>query len=243
MGKTDNVEFATGERIPILYEDRSVLVVDKPRGWMLAPSSWQKKSRNLQRALVASVRAGDFWARSRNLKYLRFVHRLDAGTTGLLLVAKSPGALGAYSALFQSRGMKKTYLAVVHGAPKESQWTCRLRLAPDRARPGRMKVDERRGKEAETQFRLLQAGAETALVEARPLTGRMHQVRLHLAAAGHPVVGDELYGHVAQEEAAARLALRAVELAYADPFTGRPVRIRAPVEEFLSEYGFGAAPQ
>jgi 23S rRNA-/tRNA-specific pseudouridylate synthase len=69
MAKPDYIELSTGERIPILYEDRSVLAIDKPRGWMLVPVSWQNTSRNLQAALTSSIAARDFWARSRNLKY------------------------------------------------------------------------------------------------------------------------------------------------------------------------------
>ena len=117
MAKPNQIELPTGERIPILYEDRSVLAIDKPAGWMLVPFSWQKTSRNLQAALTSSIGAGDFWARSRGLKYLRFVHRLDADTSGVLLLAKSPGAVNSLGALFEGRRMEKVYLAVVRGAP------------------------------------------------------------------------------------------------------------------------------
>ncbi len=238
MAKPNWIELPTGQRILILYEDRSVLVIDKPPGWMLAPSSWHKRSGNLQRALEASIKAGDFWARLRNLDYLRFAHRLDAGTSGILVLAKTPGALGALGALFQGRQVAKLYLAVVRGVPAQTQWSCGLKLAPDRANPGKMRVAPERGKEATTQFRLLQAGQGTALLEARPFTGRTHQIRVHLAACGHPVVGDGLYGPVPDRPAQLQLGLRAAGLAYTDPFTHRPVRIRAPVEEFARQYGF-----
>src|SRR5438477_532805 len=102
---------ATGERIPILYEDRSVLAIDKPSGWMLAPDSWRETGRNLHAALMAGIGAGDFWARSRNLKFLRFVHRLDAETSGVVLLARSAGAVRAYGKLFEGRQMEKIYLA------------------------------------------------------------------------------------------------------------------------------------
>src|SRR6185312_3610095 len=124
MPKTDFIELPTGEKISVLYEDRSVMAIDKPRGWMLVPFSWQKTSRNLQAALVSSIAAKDFWARSRNLKFLRFVHRLDADTTGILLFAKSLGAVDSYGNLFESRKMEKVYLAVVHGKPKQNEWVC-----------------------------------------------------------------------------------------------------------------------
>jgi 23S rRNA pseudouridine1911/1915/1917 synthase len=235
--------------IPILYEDRSVLALDKPAGWMLAPDSWDRTGRNLQLALQSSLNAGDFWARSRNLKYLRFVHRLDAETTGIMLFAKSPGALRALSELFETRRVEKTYLAVVHGVPKQNQWTCALPLIPDPGMKGRMKVLKQAArntqleeKDAETHFTVLQSlpANSTALIEARPTTGRTHQIRAHLAAAGHPVVGDPLYGTdaAAASKGRQRLALRAIKLAFRDPFQNRMIHIEAPTREFLGEYGF-----
>src|SRR5260370_38061968 len=144
---------------------------------MLVPFSWQKTNRNLQAALTSSIAAGDFWARSRGLRFLRFVHRLDAETTGILLLAKSQGAVASYGELFESRQMEKTYLAVVTGAPKETEWTCRLKIGQDATQRGNMKVDARHGKEAVTHFRVLQTHNDAALVEARPLTVRTHQIR------------------------------------------------------------------
>jgi len=237
VAKPNRIELPTGELIPILYEDRSVLAIDKPRGWMLIPYSWQNTDRNLQAALTSSIAARDFWARSRNLKFIRYVHRLDADTTGILLLAKSPGALETFGELFESRRMEKVYLAVVQGAPKEKEWVCSLKLGPDPARRGGMKVDARQGKEAETQFRVVQAGRNTTLVEAHPLTGRTHQIRVHLAESGVPVVGDDLYGPQPARPGK-NLGLRAIGLAFSDPFTRRRIRIEAPVEEFCREYGF-----
>jgi len=237
MAKTTHIELPGAEPILILYEDRSVLAIDKPRGWMLVPFSWQKTGRNLQAALVSSLAAGDFWARSRGLKFIRCVHRLDTDTTGVLLFAKSLGGLQTYGNLFESRRMEKTYLVVVHGTPKQKEWTCRLKLAQDPTRIGRMIADSRRGKDAETRFRLLQTIRDKTLIEAHPLTGRTHQIRVHLAESGVPVVGDDLYGTLLGKNAL-RLGLRAVRLAYADPFTRRRVDIRAPLDQFVLEFGF-----
>ncbi|HTV42904.1 MAG TPA: RluA family pseudouridine synthase [Candidatus Sulfotelmatobacter sp.] len=243
MPKTNSIELPGCEPIPILYEDRSVIAVDKPRGWMLVPHSWQKTNRNLQAAVTSSIAARDFWARSRNLKFLRHVHRLDADTTGILLFAKSPGAVETFSDLFEGRKMEKTYLAVVVDPGKDTlkgghqtEWSCRVKLAPDPRNPGKMKVDARNGKESETHFKILETAGKFTLVEAKPVTGRTHQIRMHLLESGLPIVGDELYG---KREGKLPLGLRAIKLAYMDPFTGKRVAIFAPAEEFLEEFGFG----
>lgn len=244
MGKPDYIELGDGRnalRIPILFEDRSALAIDKPAGWLLAPISWQRTGRNLNAAIVSSLNAGDFWARSRNLKFLRFVHRLDAETTGIVLFVKSPGAMDAYSNLFENRATDKRYLAVVHGIPRQTEWTCRQKIGPDPRWKGRMQIDARQGKEAETTFRLLETREDKSLVEARPLTGRTHQLRLHLTASNHAVVGDPLYGKERASSpgfAAFPLALRAVRLAYRQPFTGKNVVISAETADFLRCFGF-----
>ena len=259
MAKPPYVELDEEVRLPILYEDRSVIAIDKPCGWMLVPFSWQRTSYNLQAAIMSSITAGDFWARSRNLRFLQYIHRLDAETTGVLLLGKSPGAVDSLSDLFESRRMEKRYLAVVAGLPREPEWICREKIAPDPARIGRMKIDSHAGKESETHFRVLQQTKGAALLEARPVTGRTHQIRVHLAASGHPVVGDEMYGHRPERSpvpltksrpSPARtgvgnrtpdlfpLGLRAMSLSYVNPFDQRRVSILAPTDEFVRAFGF-----
>ena len=194
MAKPNFIELPGCEPIPILYEDRSALAIDKPPGWMLAPVAWQNTSRNLQAAIESSIAAHDFWARSRGLKFLRHVHRLDADTSGVLLFAKSPGAVERFFDLFESRKMEKTYLAVVIGAPKQNEWTCELKLAPDKKRFRKMKVDARFGKESETHFKILETRGKFTLVEAKACH-RSHAPDSR-ASGGirFAVVGDELYG-------------------------------------------------
>ncbi len=224
-------------QIPILYEDRSVLALDKPAGWLLVPDDWHQTSRNLQAAINASIAACEFWAHSRNLRFLRYIHRLDAETSGVLLCVKSPGAMAGYSQLFESRQTEKVYLAVVHGEPRQREWTSNQPLSPAPGVAGRMKVDERDGKPAETHFRVLETKADRSLIEVHPLTGRTHQIRVHLVDAGHPVVGDPIYGPVGRFKDGP-LALRAVALGYTDPFTRRHVHITASAEDFLRTHGF-----
>ena len=241
MAKPNFIELPGCEPIPIIFEDRSVIAIDKPRGWMLVPDSWRKTNWNLQTAIDSSIRADDFWARSRNLTYLRHVHRLDADTSGVMLFAKSEGAMRAMSDMFESRRMEKTYLAVVEGLPKEKEWTCELPLGPDPNKFGKIRVDNSAtGKEAETRFRALASNERFTLIEANPLTGRTHQIRVHLAQSGCPIVCDELYGRV---QPGFRLGLRAVRLAYKDTFTRRPVNIIAPAENFLKEFNFQLTPE
>ncbi len=246
MGKPNAIELGDGSRLPILYEDRAVLAIDKPVGWMLVPFNWQRTRWNLQAAIESSIRSGAFWATSRQLGFLRHVHRLDAETSGVLLFGKSRGAVETLGDLFESRAMEKTYLAVVSGVPKRAAWDCHLKLGPDPKVIGRVRVDARLGKEAATSFRLLASRRDSlfgdiSLVEARPVTGRTHQIRVHLAATGHPVAGDPLYGLPATQ-GNQPMGLRAVRLAYRCPFTRRTVDIRAPTEEFLREYGFAGVP-
>jgi RluA family pseudouridine synthase len=237
MAKPNFIELPGCEPISILFEDRSVLAIDKPRGWMLVPYSWQRTQRNLQAAIDSSIRGGDFWARSRGLKFLKNVHRLDADTTGILLFAKSFGAVETISDLFESRQMEKTYLAIALGEPKQKEWTCELKLAPDKQRFHKMKVDPRHGKDSKTHFKILETRRKFSLVECKPITGRTHQIRVHLAESGLPIVGDELYGKLIDK---LPLGLRAVKLEFRNPFTKKRVTISAPTENFLKEFGFDA---
>jgi hypothetical protein len=202
---------------------------------MLGPDDGDHVDRSLHRALVDSIEAGDWWARSRNLKFLRFVHRLDAPTTGVLLFSKSQGAMPALSRVFAERTVKKAYLAVTDGVPSLGEWVCREPLGPDLVEHGKHRVDHSpEGKPAETGFRVLGSREGRALVLALPVTGRTHQIRLHLAHAGCPVAGDILYGRKDFHG----LALRAFRLEYPDPFLRRPTLIIAPTEGFCRRYGY-----
>ncbi|HIG26838.1 MAG TPA: RluA family pseudouridine synthase [Verrucomicrobiales bacterium] len=243
MAKSKSIKLPKGVEIPIVYEDSRLLAVDKPAGWMLAPDSWTRTGRNLQLALVSSIHGGAFWARSRNLKFLKFIHRLDADTSGLLLFGKHPGVMSAYSELFQRRQIQKTYLAVVQGQAKEKEWSCRLPIGPVFKQRGVMRTDRKNGKDAKTFFRLLEKKDDRSLVSAHPVTGRTHQIRVHLDACGLPVLHDPLYPSGLEScnnerSAKNRLALRAVALRFKDPFSKKSITIRCPHQEFLADYSF-----
>ncbi|MFM2082760.1 MAG: hypothetical protein RL380_1451 [Verrucomicrobiota bacterium] len=241
MSKPNYIELGRGKtlvQMRILYEDRAALAIDKLEGWLLIPFSWRDTARNLQAAITSSIAAGDFWSRSRNLKYLQYVHRLDGDTSGILLFGKTHGAVQSLSKLFEERVTEKVYLCVVAGVPKQTEWTREDKIEKDGGQIGRMRIDPQFGKDAETSFRVLETiernGKPYTLVEARPRTGRTHQIRVHLAASGHSIVGDKIYGG----QVAPILGLRAIFLGYPDPFRQVPVRIRADQDEFRREFGF-----
>ncbi len=238
MAKPREIVFPDETRIPIVYEDRSVLVLDKPAGWIVAPDDWYNTRRNLTLALRSSLENGDWWAKSRSLRFLRIIHRLDAESSGLLLCVKNPGAVEAYGALFETREVSKVYWAVVDGPLPGNEWVRRDSFSPVPHRTGVFRVTSSEGREAETWFKLLGQEGTLSLIEARPSTGRTHQIRLHLLASGLPVVGDELYGSGHRDG----LALRAMELAYSDPFTTVRIVIHARPGNFVSRYGIRWSP-
>lgn len=243
---------------PILHEDDALIAFDKPSGLLIAPDRWDKKRANLMTLVHAKL--GDHVAN---------VHRLDADTSGIVLCTKDKVSLDFVSGQFQGKTAKKTYLAlcyvppvaeamkVVRPARDESgrlpdEFTIDLALGEDETQPGRMRVFKRRGgKACTTAFRTLErfhdrAGRVFAWVECSPLTGRTHQLRVHLAAAGAPILNDPFYGvpdvrlrlsdlkrgYKGREEEKPlidRMALHASGLTVNHPATREPVTITAPL--------------
>jgi len=240
VAKPMYIQFPGYDPIPILFEDRTVIAIDKPAGWMLIPYTWRRTNRNLQAAIDSSIASGAFWAKSRNVKQLQHLHRLDAETTGILLFAKSPGAHRVIGGLFGQREMEKVYLAVVEGEPPSLSWRCTKSIGPVAGQPGRMQIDSKGGKPAETGFRVLARQAGRALIECRPVTGRTHQIRIHLLDARLQIVGDPLYQRDRSRGVSPLfpMALRAVKLGFSNPFTSRKVLIQADQEAFLEAFGF-----
>jgi RluA family pseudouridine synthase len=221
-------------QVEALYEDRALLAINKPAGLIAAPESWSRTRRNLMLYLQEGIARRAFWAASRGIRWLRNVHRIDADTSGILLLAKSPVALDRMTALWERREVAKEYVALVEGRPRANSFRIARGLAPHPKRQGMMVPDDRRGKSAETLVEVTQRFARHALLRVTPITGRTHQIRVHLAGAGLPIVADPLYG-TGKPAPMPRLGLHAARLRFSHPFTHQPVEIVAPWPEDLRE--------
>ena len=201
-----------------LHADEDLLVLVKPAGLLCVPGRGPDKQDCL------SARAQARWPGA------LIVHRLDQATSGLVLMARHIEAQRTLSDAFAQRLVDKRYQAVVQGTPAQPTdaqgWgLIDLPLIADWPRRPLQKVDWEHGKPSQTRWRVLQHDAQcgTTLLALQPLTGRTHQLRLHLASIGHPILGDALYADAATQARAPRLMLHARELALAHPRTGEPL--------------------
>lgn len=202
----------------ILHCDTQLVVADKPAGLPTVPGRpvelhdclWHRV-----RALVADALV---------------VHRLDMATSGLVLFARGIDVQRALSRAFAQRRVEKTYEAVVAGELPGDFGEIDLPLSADWPNRPRQKVDPQRGKPSVTRWRVLprETPQGTTRLELQPRTGRSHQLRVHLAALGHPILGDRLYAPPSAADGASRLMLHARALAFAHPADGEPMRFESP---------------
>jgi len=208
-----------------LHEDRDIIVVDKPAG-LLTISTDRETSRTAYFILTDYVRKGV--AKSRNRIFI--VHRLDRETSGILIFAKNEEAKFRLQSQWQDT--KKQYLAVVHGRCEKRAETITSYLAENQAHGVYTTADARKGKLSHTAYKVLKETRDYSLLEVDLLTGRKHQIRVHLAGIGHPVVGDERYGkeHKRQQ----RLALHARSISFKHPFTGEQLSFETKIPAFFN---------
>ena len=178
--------------VPVLFEDEHLLAISKPASLLTSPDRYDPKRANLMRMLLEGVERQVPWAVERGIKYIANAHRLDFETTGILLLAKDRPTLVSLANQFGAMKPSKTYVALAMGVPTEDAFTVDLRLSPDPRRVGLMRWT-RTGKPSVTNFNVKEKFAGASLIECRPLTGRTHQIRVHLRARGHPIYGDEAY--------------------------------------------------
>ena len=231
--------------IPVLFEDDQLLALDKPAGLLISPDRATPERPNLTGLLHEAIAAGKPWAVERQLTYLANTHRLDGEASGILLLAKSKPVLVALANLFSSEKPESRQVALVHGSPKEDHFEVNAKLAPHPLTPGMMRVDPREGKKASTRFEVLERFPDHTLLRCQPVTGRPHQIRVHLQNSGLRIVGDALYGGAplllsrlkqdyrlkpgrTERPLLARVTLHAEQLALPHPVTGETVTITSP---------------
>ena len=206
--------------LAIVHEDRHLVVIDKPPG-LLTIATEKERERTAYRLLW------DLLGRHRPVARPFVVHRLDRETSGLLVVAKTPGAKTALQTQFAARTVDRGYVAVVEGVMRKDTRTLVDRVEEDAAYRVRIARGGRRGgREAITRYRVRERGRDATLIDIALGTGRRHQIRVQLAAIGHPVVGDAQHG--SRRDPLRRVCLHASVLGFVHPGTGEPARFESP---------------
>jgi 23S rRNA pseudouridine1911/1915/1917 synthase len=211
-------------RFDVAFEDEHLIVVDKPAGVVVHPGHGRERG-TLVQALAGRVAGGTDPARP------GVVHRLDRDTSGLLVLARTEQAFFALSELIRRRAVTREYLAAVDGRPRARTGTIDAPLGRDRRVRTRMSTDTDDPRDAVTHFEIVEALEGASILRVRLETGRTHQIRAHLLAIGHPVLGDPEYGKPAA--GLARQFLHAEHLAFTHPVTGEPVDLRSPLPDDL----------
>lgn len=195
--------------LDLRYQDEHLLIVNKPAGLLSVPGRGEDK----QDCLIFRVQA--------NYPEALIVHRLDMSTSGILVLARSKTAHAQLSKLFECRQVHKRYIAVVHGLFTASRGRIALPIITDWPNRPRQMVDFTMGKASDTRFTILNQSISRHIssVLLEPLTGRTHQLRLHLQAIGHPILGDKLYAPTAIAQQSERLLLHAQSLSFQHPIT------------------------
>ncbi len=208
--------------IQILYEDRDIIVVVKPAGLLTIGTDYEK-SKTVHYILNDYVRKGN--PKSFNRVYV--VHRLDKETSGILIFARSEQAKKFLQKNWENT--EKHYLSILHGNIKEKEGIITSYLAENKALRVYSTNDYAKGRLSHTAYKVLQESKGFSLVDVNLLTGRKHQIRVHFAEKGHPVVGDKKYGE--SKNVSKRLALHARSIVFTHPFTGKPMTFDTGVPE------------
>ena len=213
----------------VAYEDDNVIVVDKPAGVVVHPARGHRTG-TLAQALAGRAAGGNEPWRA------GIVHRLDRGTSGLLVVAKSDDVHRVLKEQLKARALQREYLALVDGLPEARTGTIEAPVGRHRRDRVLMSIDSDDAREARTHFELERALARTALLRIALDTGRTHQIRVHMAAIGHPVCGDPQYGGaaVAGRYGLTRQFLHAARLTFPHPVTGDEVVVTSPLPDDLA---------
>lgn len=232
--------------IPVLFEDEQLLALNKPAGLLTSPDRYDLNRPDLMGLLHRDIERGATWAKHRpGLIYLMNAHRLDADTTGVIILAKTKTVLIALANLFGSEQPLKTYVALVRGSMQQDTFEVNAKVAPHPLKLGQMRVEEKNGKQARTEFTVRERFKGYSLLECRPVTARTHQIRVHLQHLGLSILGDNIYGgsqlllstlkkdfHLKPKKVErpliSTLALHAEKLVLPHPGTGIEISIESP---------------
>ena len=191
----------------ILYRDERLILFDKPPGLLSVPGIGPEKADCLASRVTEAMPGA------------RIVHRLDRDTSGIILMAMDAEAHRSLSIQFQDRVVHKVYQALASGHPAENEGVIDLPMRKDLDHPPRQIIDHVHGRSAQTRWSVLDRGSDWTRFELRPVTGRSHQLRLHLQQIGHPILGDDLYASGEMAGSASRLCLHACQLGFIHPST------------------------
>lgn len=214
-----------GAPVGILYRDPHLVVVDKPAGVITHPTAGNREGTLVNRLLAMGIPLAPAGGALRP----GVVHRLDAGTSGLMIVACDDATYAALQVAFRDHSVDRRYLALVRGVPEHDRF---LVDAPLDRRGAFIRVAQTSGRPAATEAEVLERFDRAALLEVAPRTGRTHQIRVHLAAIGHPILGDGRYGgggHDARELGLTRPFLHSWRIAFDHPVTGERIELEQPL--------------
>lgn len=226
--QSDNI-VPTDLPLDIIYEDEHILAVNKPAGMPTHPSH-NHYTDTLANAVM------HYYAKLGEPFVFRAVNRLDADTSGIVLIAKNKHSAHLLSALMQSGGFRKRYTALLHGILEgDGEIDLPIKRADGSSMLRCVTLPDSKGsKRALTRYKVIAHKSDTTLVSAEPVTGRTHQLRVHFSHIGHPIVGDGLYGNAEDDDMSARLALHCTSLSFTHPFTCAPIDLVSPPPDEFS---------
>ena len=202
----------------IIYQDKHIIILNKPAGISVLVEGWNQNAPYLRQMLEKKF--GKIWV----------VHRLDKVTSGVMVFARSPEAHRHLNTQFEKREVEKVYHAVVEDTPEWNEYTAKHSLHPNVGRKHRTVVDKHRGKRSITALKVLKRYQDYAKIEAKPKTGRTHQIRVHLSALDFPIVADILYG-AEESDLITRPALHAYQITFIHPINKKELSFTAPYPE------------
>ena len=217
--------------VPVIYEDKDIIVVNKPKGMVVHPANGNPDG-TLVNAILAMCK-GSLSGIGGEIRP-GIVHRLDKDTSGLLIVAKNDEAHIKMSKQIQDRKVEKRYIALVRGNVPDDEATIDMPIARSKVDRKKMAVDKN-GKEAVTHFKVLKRYGNYTLLEIKIDTGRTHQIRVHMSYIGYPVVGDSVYSSGKNEFGVEGQMLHARYLKFKHPITGRELNLEAPLPEYFEK--------